>query len=544
MAVLMAAALCCFMAPKADAATVNGYMEFNGALELWGWSVGGTTAIGAPVTDTTLPEEMADPAKVRTYTAGGVLVDDLRNYRPAEYGPLTSWKLGLASTDGLVAFNLNTGSSSILDDWGQTAVVTGVAEPTDAPDYDNVGSSKPWFAQDAGGTPTWWCEAQENALTTDVLDAGRFKDYVALTFDNSAINPDGTLNLWIGGFVTGDLAELELGNAPYAVLEGRMESPVKYDDDGDGYFAGDANECDDDPSDDPAICSTCTCETDPSCAGCARCIHTGATEVTGDLYDTNCNGQLDCFVATASFGTPMEGKVDALRSFRDSVLLKSDFGRRLVDLYYAYSPPVASYIDSHSGLKTAVRTALLPVVGASWAIGHKGALAGLALGMVALGLVLRRKEKLGGMLVVLLAVGFLAVPLTADADMQGEMSDVIQKSGSCTEAVETLLAAGYPEAEVIPAVLAGCEDGVADAITSAIRLGADPFTVAYAAKGAGVDLQEVVTALEDVSDAADEDMAGFQPPAPPIGISSAPVVVIQGTGSSWGESHYVASPSL
>jgi len=543
---LLAAALVCLGIAPLYAATVDGYMEFNGAMEMWGWTTNGKTAIGLDVNAGTMPSEMADPAKVRVYEADGTLAEEFRNYRPEPdgYTSMNNWKLGLTLDDGLVAFNLSLGASTTLEGWGQAVVVTDVSQPTLATDYDNVGDSKPWFAQTASGTPTWWCEHIDNALNKDAFDAGRFLDYVAMTFDDSAINPDGTLTLWIGGFVTDDLAGLENGVSPYAVLEGAMKKLVKYDDDGDGYFAGDANECDDDPSDDPAGCDTCTCETDPSCAGCARCIHVGATEVTGDIYDTNCNGQLDCFVATASFGTEMEGKVDALRSFRDSHLLSNDFGRMLVDLYYTYSPPVASYIDSHAGLKTAVRTALLPVVGAAWAIGHKGALAGLALGMVALGLVLRRKEKLGGMLVVLLAVGFLAVPLTADADMQGEMSDVIQKSGSCTEAVETLLAAGYPEAEVIPAVLAGCEDGVADAITSAIRLGADPFTVAYAAKGAGVDLQEVVTALEDVSDAADEDMAGFQPPAPPIGISSAPVVVIQGTGSSWGESHYVASPSL
>jgi hypothetical protein len=453
----------------------------------------------------------------------------------------------VSATTGLVSINLSglAAGTGILPNWGEQLTVTGVVEPTGYPDYDNVGSSKPWFAQTNGGTPTWWCESQANALTKDPLDAGRFLDYVALTFDDSALNPDGTVTLWIGGFVTEDLAGLETGTAPYAVLEGAMKRLAKADDDGDGYFSD--VDCDDSPVGDPAACSSCTCDTDPACAGCARCIHSGATEFTGDTYDTNCNNQIDCFVATASFSTEMEGKVDALRQFRDSHLLSHSWGRMLVDLYYENSPAVASLIDSHAGVKVAVRTALLPVVGVAWAMTtHKGALAGLVLGMGIVGLVWRRKENMKTMLVLLAAAGLLAVPMAAGADMQSEMSGVIQKSGNCIEAVTALLDAGYPEAEVIAAVLSGCEDSVTDVIATAIRSGADPFTVAYAAKGAGVDLQEVVTALEGASGnaAADEDTTGFEPPVPPISISAAPVVVISGTGSAWGQSHHVASPSL
>jgi len=524
-------------------------MEFNGAVELWNWTGTGKTAIGMNVTPTTNPTEMADPAKVRIYQANGTLAAEYRNYRPEPNGftSMNSWKTGLTATDGLVSFNLSglAAGTGILPNWGENLTVTGVVDPTAAPGYDNVGSSKPWFAQVNGGTPTWWCEDQTNALVKDALDTGRFLDYVGLTFDNSALNPDGTVTLWVGGFVTGDLWGLEAGAAPYAVLEGSMKKLAKADDDGDGYFSD--VDCDDNPAGDPAACATCTCDTDAACAGCARCIHTGAKEFTGDAYDTNCNNQLDCFVATASFGTEMEGKVDALRSFRDSHLLTNDVGRMLVDLYYEKSPAVASLIDSHAGVKVAVRTALLPVVGAVWALNtHQGTLAGLALGMGIIGLVWRRKENMKTMLVLLVAAGMLAVPMAAVADMQSEMSGVIQKSGNCIEAVTALLDAGYPEGEVIAAVLSGCEDSVTDVIATAIRSGADPFTVAYAAKGAGVNLQEVVTALEGASGkaAAGEETTGFAPPAPPISISAAPVVVISGTGSSWGQSHHVASPSL
>ncbi len=547
LAMLAIAAMFCFVVPQADAASVTRYFEFNGATELWNWTTSGKTAIGTDVTGSTNPVEMADPAKLTWYDTdnnGGGVLYEYRNYRPEPDGftSLNSWKIG-ATSKYVVAFNLSGAGNhgGVLPAWGETVIISAVGEPTASPDYDNVGTN--WYAQTSGGTPTWWCEAQADGLTKDPFDAGRFTDMVGLTFDDSALNPDSTVSLWIGGIVTEYLGSMSGGGVEWGVLEGAMRPLGKTDEDGDGYFSD--VDCDDDPSGDPAVCSSCTCETDPDCAGCARCMHVGATEVSGDAYDTNCNGQNDCFVATASFGTEMEGKVSALRDFRDSHLLSNHWGRVLVDLYYTYSPPVASYIDNHAGMKSVVRTALLPVVGAAWLVNSsKGAVAGLAFGMVALGLVIRRKEKLGGMMVLLLVVGFLAFPLAADADMQSEMDDVIQKSSSCIGAVETLLDAGYPESEVVPAVLAGCEDGITDVIASAIRAGADPFTVAHAAKGAGVDLSKVVAALEDVSGNAVEDNTGFALPAPPISISSAPAVVISGTGSSWGQSQYVASPSL
>jgi len=49
-------------------------------------------------------------------------------------------------------------------------------------------------------------------------------------------------------------------------------------------------DCDDDPADDPSICSTCTCE-EIECAPCARCIHPGAAE--GPYGDPTCSDTLD-----------------------------------------------------------------------------------------------------------------------------------------------------------------------------------------------------------------------------------------------------------
>ena len=70
-----------------------------------------------------------------------------------------------------------------------------------------------------------------------------------------------------------------------------------------------------------------------------------------------------CFIATAAFGTELDGKIDVLRSFRDTYLVDNAVGQGFLSAYYRYSPPVADYIAQHRWLKALVRTLLLPVVG-------------------------------------------------------------------------------------------------------------------------------------------------------------------------------------
>ena len=62
-----------------------------------------------------------------------------------------------------------------------------------------------------------------------------------------------------------------------------------------------------------------------------------------------------CFIATAAFGSPMAEEVIALREFRDRYLLKSEPGRRFVDLYYRFSPPIAEFIKTMPLTKAFVR---------------------------------------------------------------------------------------------------------------------------------------------------------------------------------------------
>ena len=74
-------------------------------------------------------------------------------------------------------------------------------------------------------------------------------------------------------------------------------------------------------------------------------------------------GLIDCFIATAAYGSPGAGQIDVLRDFRDEVLAKSEAGRDYIGFYYAASPPIAAYIAKHEWLRRLVREMVVdPIV--------------------------------------------------------------------------------------------------------------------------------------------------------------------------------------
>ena len=98
---------------------------------------------------------------------------------------------------------------------------------------------------------------------------------------------------------------------------------------------------------------------------------TGEFTVSAATADENTNtpvvesgggGGGGCFIATAAFGSYMDPHVQNLREFRDNVLLKTDFGRKLVSIYYKYSPPIADVIAGNRFLRILPRVMLTPVV--------------------------------------------------------------------------------------------------------------------------------------------------------------------------------------
>jgi len=69
-----------------------------------------------------------------------------------------------------------------------------------------------------------------------------------------------------------------------------------------------------------------------------------------------------CFIATAAWGTPLADQVISLQLYRDTQLMKNEYGRRFVSLYYRVSPPIADMIRGNELLRAITRSLLKPVV--------------------------------------------------------------------------------------------------------------------------------------------------------------------------------------
>jgi hypothetical protein len=72
--------------------------------------------------------------------------------------------------------------------------------------------------------------------------------------------------------------------------------------------------------------------------------------------------EMNCFIATAAYGSPMEKHVKMLREFRNKYLIPNYLGRKFVKLYYAVSPPIARWIAKNPERRAATRALLTPAV--------------------------------------------------------------------------------------------------------------------------------------------------------------------------------------
>jgi hypothetical protein len=66
-----------------------------------------------------------------------------------------------------------------------------------------------------------------------------------------------------------------------------------------------------------------------------------------------------CFIATATYGSPLAPEVLVFRRFRDDILLTSKAGTAFVKFYYLVSPPLARLISKCRILKNLTRRLLL-----------------------------------------------------------------------------------------------------------------------------------------------------------------------------------------
>ena len=99
-------------------------------------------------------------------------------------------------------------------------------------------------------------------------------------------------------------------------------------------------------------------------------IYDGLSDEVLDAYahypeSTVCT-EIDCFIATAAYGSPLELQVNILREFRDRFLLDNRPGKIFVHMYNTYSPSMANFIAEHDNLRKVARLGLLPLVGMSW----------------------------------------------------------------------------------------------------------------------------------------------------------------------------------
>ena len=84
----------------------------------------------------------------------------------------------------------------------------------------------------------------------------------------------------------------------------------------------------------------------------------------------NGGGGGGCFIATAAYGDYDHPLVLILRDFRDSFLLEFELGRKFVELYYTYSPPIANWIQTSSIARILVGLTLLPLIGFALGLAH------------------------------------------------------------------------------------------------------------------------------------------------------------------------------
>jgi uncharacterized repeat protein (TIGR01451 family) len=81
-----------------------------------------------------------------------------------------------------------------------------------------------------------------------------------------------------------------------------------------------------------------------------------------DPPDSGSSVSVECFIATAAYGSPLEPHVVALRHFRDRYLQHTALGRAFIRFYYRHSPPLAAFIAAHPWSRAGTRALLTPMV--------------------------------------------------------------------------------------------------------------------------------------------------------------------------------------
>ena len=132
---------------------------------------------------------------------------------------------------------------------------------------------------------------------------------------------------------------------------------------------------------------------DPGALNSPQTIQVTLT-VTGEATattDTGSSGGGGCFIATATYGTPLAQEIEALREVRDTYLLNNAAGAAFVDAYYTFSPPLADFVARHPAAAAATRILLTPIIALAHVLWMFPLLVGVVL-LAAAGYVARRRK--------------------------------------------------------------------------------------------------------------------------------------------------------
>lgn len=102
-------------------------------------------------------------------------------------------------------------------------------------------------------------------------------------------------------------------------------------------------------------------------------------EVVGVLSEP-----VQCYIATAAYGSAMAPQVETFRQFRNQILMPMKWGAGLVKFYYQHSPRYARMIAESESLRAMARLSLWPALAFAWLSLHLGLEAAIVAGLATL----------------------------------------------------------------------------------------------------------------------------------------------------------------
>lgn len=91
-------------------------------------------------------------------------------------------------------------------------------------------------------------------------------------------------------------------------------------------------------------------------------VTTYAPNVSNSCVGGKSGDDVNCFIATAAYGSYLAPEVKFLRTFRSEFLLTFDLGRSFVKWYYSWSPKYVPYIQESSMLRSIARVGIFSLV--------------------------------------------------------------------------------------------------------------------------------------------------------------------------------------